>query len=97
MCFIDAAAAADDDDDDAESHLLKHGDPKHKCRYCPFATRQLQSLRIHEHRIHTNYRPHLCEACGKSFVKSTLLKEHINGMSHKSHHVPCPVPCYAVH
>jgi len=63
-----------------ESHLLKHGEPKHKCRYCSFATRQLQSLRIHEHRIHTNYRPHLCEACGKSFVMSTLLKEHINGM-----------------
>jgi len=70
------------DDADVESHLLKHSEPRHKCHYCSFATRQLQSLRIHERRIHTNDRPHLCEACGKSFVKSTLLKEHINGMTH---------------
>ena len=63
-----------------ESHLLKHGEPQYRCRYCTFATRQQQSLRIHERRIHTNYRPHLCETCGKSFVKSTLLREHINGM-----------------
>jgi len=63
----------------SESHLLKHGEPQYRCRYCTFVTRQQQSLRIHERRIHTNYRPHLCETCGKSFVKSTLLREHING------------------
>jgi KRAB domain-containing zinc finger protein len=60
-----------------KSHMLKHGEPKYTCPFCPFASRQLQSVNIHISRLHTNYRPHLCEACGKGFVKSSLLKEHI--------------------
>lgn len=62
-------------------HMMQHGERLHTCPYCNYTSHQRGTVDIHIRRLHTNDRPHLCEICGKGFVKSSLLKEHI-GVKH---------------
>lgn len=57
---------------------MQHGERLHTCPYCSYTSHQRGTVEIHIRRLHTNDRPHLCEICGKGFVKSSLLKDHIS-------------------
>lgn len=67
-----------------KANLIRHMFYKHlknqrqyPCPYCDKIYEQSGSRSLHIKKIHTNDLPHVCEVCGKRFVKPSKLKYHL--------------------
>ncbi|XP_075730336.1 uncharacterized protein LOC119163104 isoform X2 [Rhipicephalus microplus] len=49
---------------------------RHKCRFCPYASRHRGSLVLHE-RVHTGERPFRCHLCSRGFAHRSHVVRHI--------------------
>uniref|UniRef100_A0A336M5P9 CSON004478 protein n=1 Tax=Culicoides sonorensis TaxID=179676 RepID=A0A336M5P9_CULSO len=80
-----------------KANLIRHMFYKHlknqrqyPCPYCDKIYEQSGSRSLHIKKIHTNDLPHVCETCGKRFVKPSKLKYHLATHS-DVRNVPCPL------
>ncbi|XP_075530060.1 uncharacterized protein LOC142563388 [Dermacentor variabilis] len=55
---------------------LPAGALRHRCIYCPYATRLRASLVVHE-RVHTGERPFRCHVCNRGFAHRSHVARHM--------------------
>nr|XP_045617869.1 uncharacterized protein LOC123770247 isoform X2 [Procambarus clarkii] len=63
-----------------QRHRRTHSPSKmivmHTCPQCPYKTVRREHFLRHIENVHQNYRPFLCDICGKAFKRQDALKQH---------------------
>lgn len=62
--------------DQLRKHMRVHNGVRYECTECDKVYAHLESLRLHQW-THTGRKSFVCHLCGKSYITSTTLKQHV--------------------